>query len=106
MKRSSPKNPRNIALAKSVVALISCCIVGKAGAPPNENNIVPNPNANLVRSTSLWTTCEGSLESGNVAIDAKSRTQARPVATVAPTAIGLQMNKIRSTVCHLELAQF
>ena len=83
-------NPKLMALGKSDVTFMSCCIVGNAGAPPNENSIVPNPRAKSSRVTSLWGVFDIGVESGYVAISANNTTQATAVATVAPTAIGLK----------------
>ena len=91
-------NPKLMALGKSDVTFMSCCIVGNAGAPPNENSIVPNPSAKSSRVTSLWGVFDIGVESGYVVISANNTTQATAVATVAPTAIGLKRNVQDSTI--------
>lgn len=86
---------RTIALAKSEAFLISCCIVGKAGAPPHANNMVPNARAKLFRVTGLCSTFWGFSDIGVVHTAAIRTILANDVATVAPTARGLSTQHTR-----------
>ena len=88
-----PPNPRKIAVGKSEVTFMSCWMVGKAGAPPNENSIVPNDRAKLVRSISVCCTSAGLGAVGWVKEAAIKIAHATPVAADAPIAIGLEENE-------------